>query len=252
MFLAIDIGNTNITLGFYTEDKIECTSRMYTARKKSCDEYSSQIASILSMHNIKGSDINEVAISSVVPEITDEIFAAIQSITGVTPVLIGENYHGKLKCEVFPLKYLGADLISCCVGVINKYPLPAVIVDMGTATKIIAVNSEGYFIGCSIAPGIKISLSALSNGASLLPNISFEMPKKVIGTNTVECMQSGSVIGNACMIDGMTERFIEEAGFKNPTLVATGGYVKGILNACKTDFIYDENLVLDGILHSVK
>lgn len=252
MFLAIDIGNTNITLGFYNSGTVEFASRMYTARQKSRDEYTSQIASILSLHNIKGSDIAEAAISSVVPELTEEISAAVYNLTGVKALLIGENYHGKLKSDVFPLKHLGADLIGCCVGAIEKYSLPAIIVDMGTATKIIAVNENGYFIGCSIAPGIKISLDALSRGASLLPNISFDIPQKVIGTDTVECMQSGSVIGNACMIDGMVERFTKEAGFNTPSVIATGGYIEGILKACKTKFIHDENLVLDGIYHSIK
>ena len=102
-------------------------------------------------------------------------------------------------------------------------------------------------MGCTIAPGVKISLDALASGTALLPSISFTKPESCVGRNTVECMQSGSVYGTAAMLDGMIERICEELSFENPSVVATGGYSQGIIPCCKTKITYDENLLLDGL-----
>lgn len=129
----------------------------------------------------------------------------------------------------------------------KKYPLPCLVIDLGTASKILAIDSDGYFLGCAIAPGVKLSLDALAEGAALLPSISFTKPAHAVGTNTAECMQSGSVFGTAAMLDGMTKRMLSELGVKKAAIVATGGLAKGIVTCCETEIIYDENLILDGI-----
>ncbi len=247
MILVIDIGNTNITLGCYKNKDLVFVSRMYTERHKTSDEFAAGLLDIFSLYGIDPKNFKGAVLSSVVPELTDIISQAVEGATGKTPLLVGKNCNANLKVEVIPIEYLGADLICGCVGAIEKYPLPCLVVDMGTATKILAIDKDGFFLGCTISPGVKISLDALASGAALLHSISFNKPEKVTGTNTVECMQSGLVFGNAAMIDGLCERMANELGFENPTIVATGGYSKGIIPCCKAEIIYDENLVLDGL-----
>lgn len=247
MILAIDMGNTNITLGAYKGSELLFVSRLYTQRKKSADEFAINILDILKLYGVSAEDFEAAVLSSVVPELTDVISRAVQLTTGKKPLLVGKDYNGSLKCEILPIEHLGADLVCGCVGAIEKYPLPCLVTDMGTATKILAIDKEGYFVGCIISPGVKISLDALASGAALLPSISFTKPERVCGRNTVECMQSGSVYGSAAMIDGLISRMTKELGFENPTLVATGGYSKGIIPCCEHEIIYDENLLLDGI-----
>ena len=120
--------------------------------------------------------------------------------------------------------------------------------DLGTATKISVIDEGNVFLGCTIAPGISISLDALSLRTSQLPAIDLSAPEKAIGTNTIECIKSGTVLGNAAMLDGMASRLEKELGKKIKTTVATGGLAKEIVNCCDRDIIYNKNLVLEGLL----
>lgn len=247
MILVVDTGNTNITIGCYQDDALLFVSRMYTSRNKAIDEYAVGLLDIFHLYGVSPKDFSGAILSSVVPEITDIIAGAIELTIKRKPLLVGKEHNGKLKIEVLPVEHLGADLICGCIGAIKKYPLPCLVVDMGTATKILALDKDGYFLGCTISPGVKISLDALARNAALLPSISFTRPEKVAGTNTVECMQSGSVYGCAAMVDGLIARMAKELKFDNPTIVSTGGYSKGIIPCCETPIIYDENLLLDGL-----
>ena len=247
MLLCIDMGNTNITLGCYKNDELLFVSRMYTAKQKSSDEYAIELLDIFNLYSVDPKDFTGCIFASVVPQLIDPISRAVKRTTGIEPLLVGEKYNGNLKVNILPVSYLGADLIAGAVAAIAKYPLPCLVADLGTATKILVIDESGEFKGCTIAPGVKISLDALASGTALLPSISFTKPESCVGRNTVECMQSGSVYGTAAMLDGMIERISEELSFENPTVVATGGYSQGIIPCCKTKIIYDENLLLDGL-----
>lgn len=247
MLLAADIGNTSISIGAYKNDELVFTTRLYTDRHKSADEYAINILDILSLYGADPHGFEGAVISSVVPEITAYFSSALTKVIGKEPILVGEKYNGSLKVEILPVSYLGADLIAASVGAIEKYPLPCLVCDLGTATKILVIDKDGVFRGCTISPGVKISLEALSEKASLLPEISFERPERAIGENTVECMQSGIVYGTAAMLDGLVKRIKGELGAENATVVATGGYSKTIAECCETEIIYDENLLLDGL-----
>lgn len=247
MLLAIDIGNTNITLGAYRNDSLLFVSRMYTARHKTSDEFAANLLDIFRLYEVQASDFSGSAISCVVPEIESSITRAVRMITGKEPVIVGEKHHGSFEVDVLPVSAIGADLITAAVAAKAKYPLPCLVADLGTATKIIAVDKNGKFVGCTISPGVKISMDALAARASLLPSVSFTTPEKAIGTNTVECIQSGVVFGTASMLDGLTKRIINELSFGKTTIVATGGYSRGIIPCCETEIVYDENLILDGL-----
>ncbi len=247
MLLAIDIGNTSITLGAYKNEKLIFTARLYTDRQKGADEYEINILDIFRSYKVDPRGFEGAIISSVVPELTDSFSLAVKKVIGKEPILVGEKYNGNLKVEILPVSYLGADLIAASVGAIEKYPLPCLVADLGTATKILVIDKRGCFRGCTISPGVKISLDALAKNTSLLPAISLSKPEKAIGENTVECMQSGIVYGTAAMLDGLIKRIRAELEDEAVTVVATGGYSKTIAECCETEMIYDENLLLNGL-----
>lgn len=247
MLLTVDIGNTSITFGVYKKDELVFRKGIYTDRNKTTDEYATSLSAILNSYKIRTADFKGAIISSVVPEITDFLTCAIEKIIGIKPLIVGEKYNGNFKVDILPVSYIGADLIAASIGATKKYPLPCLIADLGTATKILVIDKEGYFRGCTISPGVKISLEALSKNASLLPDISLEKPSKAIGENTVECMQSGIVLGTAAMLDGLIKRIKDELKQEVATVVATGGYSKSIVPCCETEIIYDENLLLEGL-----
>ena len=139
-----------------------------------------------------------------------------------------------------------AYLLVGAVAALHSHKPPLIVVDMGTATTISVIDGAGRFLGGAIAPGVKLSLNALSGGTSLLPHISLDAPKKCIGTNTIACMQSGSIFGTAAMLDGMIDRMEKELGCP-ATVVATGGLAGSVIPCCSHEIVYDENLLLEGL-----
>lgn len=245
MLLTIDIGNTNINLGIFDGDELTMSARLATERQKTDDQYAIDLVNIFSVYNIKVDDINGAVISSVVPEITVHIKNAVKRLTGKKVIVLSPGVKTGLNIMIDNPAQLGADLAAGAVGA-TEYPLPAFVVDLGTATKILAVDENKGFRGCMIAPGVAISVKALTDTSSLLPAISLEPPKKACGTNTIESMQSGIVLGTAAMIDGLLDRFAEELG-EPKTIIATGGLSAFITPVCKRDMIHDGDLILKGL-----
>ena len=242
----MDIGNTNINIGLFDGDELTVNVRLATERQKTDDQYAMDFTNIFVMHKIKFSQISGVVISSVVPEITEAVTTAIRKLTGKDALILSPGVKTGLNILIDNPAQLGADLAAGAVGVVAEYPLPAFIVDLGTATKICVVDKNRGFRGCMIAPGLQISLKALTDTSSLLPTISLEPPKKACGTNTVESMQSGVVLGTAAMLDGMLDRFAEELG-EPASIIATGGLSSFITPVCKRAIIYDRHLILKGL-----
>lgn len=246
MLLAIDIGNTNIVLGGINNDGIHFTSRLYTEKKLSKDQYTFQIKNILDVYKINISSINDCIISSVVPPVLDSIKDSILFMTNKSPIIIGPGTKTGLNILMDNPAQLGSDLVVNSVACINRFNPPLIIIDMGTATTISVIDENKNYIGGCIMPGIKISLNALSSMTAQLPHINLEEPKKIIGTNTIDCMKSGIILGNASMIDGMIER-IESKLSKSPIVIATGGIANHIIPFCKKEIIFDDNLILKGL-----
>lgn len=247
MLLTIDIGNTNITLGMFKGDELCFVSRLATQRVRTRDEYAFEMLNMFNLNSLDPKQCKAAIISSVVPEITRDIGSAVKLTTGCTPKYIDQNIRTDLKIATQIPGQLGADMVVGSVAAIDKYPLPCLVIDLGTANKMFVIDNSGTFLGCTISAGIGLSLNALSSGASQLPAINIKAPEKTIGTETVSCMQSGTVYGTACMIDGMIERFEKELGYSFSTIIATGGYAKPIVKHCKRDILYDDNLLLDGL-----
>ena len=246
MLLAIDIGNTNITLGSY-EGSILCfTARLATEVTKTDDQYAVEINNLLSLYNHDKADIEDCIISSVVPSVGKSISNAVSKLCHIVPLMLGPGVKTGLNIKIDNPAQLGADLVAGAVGALDSYTMPCVIIDMGTASTISVLDRNGTFLGGVIAAGVRLTLKALTENTSQLTSIPIEAPESVIGSNTVECMQSGLVFGTAAMIDGLLDKIEEKLG-EAVSVVATGGLSKEIITHCKRNIIYDENLLLDGL-----
>ena len=247
MLLTVDIGNTNITLGLFNDDELTFTARLATDRKRTHDQYATEILNILKLYAADEVTFSGAIISSVVPELTDVMRLAVTAVTRCEPFILTSDIGSGLKIYNKISGQVGADLAAVSVGAIRKYKLPCFIVDLGTANKIILIDKDGTFLGLTISAGVGISLEALALKTSQLPAVSLKAPESSIGRNTVECMQSGTVFGTAAMIDGLTQRMEKEYGHKVMTTVATGGLAEEIVKNCNREIIYDRNLILYGL-----
>jgi len=246
MVLVIDAGNTNITLGVYQDDELLFVSRLATDRTATADRIAIDIMDLFELNGVKASSFSGAAISSVVPELNNALRNAVTKITGSAPVFVGPGIRTGLNIRVDDPAGLGADLVTVAVAAKEQYPLPCLILDLGTATKVIALDEQGAFLGCTISPGVAISLNALANGASQLTTIRIQAPDHVIGTNTLDSMTAGLVYGTVDMLDGMCDRMEQELGQPVKTIVATGG-LSDICRDCRHDLVFNKDLVLEGL-----
>lgn len=246
MLISIDIGNTNISLGIFSGDELILNCRFATERQKTEDQYAIQFTDIFSLYKIDPQKITGAILGSVVPELTNVVKGALGKLIDGNVITLAPGVKTGLNIKIDNPAQLGADLAAGAVGAAAQYPLPAFIVDLGTATKICVVDEKKNFRGCLIAPGVAISLKALTDISSLLPTISLEAPKKVCGTNSADSMQSGIILGTASMIDGLIDRLSEEIG-EPKSIIATGGLSYFLSDVCKHKLIHDKDLVLKGL-----
>ena len=246
MLLAIDIGNTNIVIGCMEGDTIQYTVRLATDLVKTSDQYTMDLKNVCLMYNIDVSAIEGTIIASVVPPVLNSFKTALMKLTGKKPLVVGPGLKTGMKILMDDPTQVGADLIVGAVAAARDYGKPAIIIDMGTATTLCAVDPSGAFIGGTICHGLRLSSEVLSGKTAQLPGISLDAPKNAIGKNTVEAMRSGIMLGTACMLDGMIDHYEQEIG--SPChLVATGGLARFVLPMCKREIIYDRNLLLRGL-----
>ena len=246
MVLCIDIGNSNITLGGFKEDELAFVAELSTNIALTKDEYSVKLLGILDVYGVNKYEVSGAIVSSVVPGLNSVIINALKFVCGVEPLVVGPGVKTGINIHCDTPSSVGADLICASVAAHRIYGSPALIVDMGTATKMIVVNSKGTFIGVSILPGVLMGLTALAEGTAQLPQVSLEAPASVVAKNTADCMKSGAIFGHASMVDGMIDRINDELG-EELTVYATGDFAGVILPYCKHKMTLDEHLVLKGL-----
>lgn len=246
MILTVDIGNSNIVLGGVDGDTIAFEARLRTDATKTSDEYCIDLKMILEVYGVQSSQVEGAIISSVVPQVMNSMKTALKKLTGHTALVVGPGLKTGLNIKIENPAQTGADLVVGSVAALREHKAPIIVIDMGTATTVTVIDETGAFIGGSICPGVKISLDALTERTALLPGLQLDQPKRAIGKNTIDCMRSGIMLGNACMLDGLIARFEEEIGSK-ATVVATGGIAKFIIPMCRTPIIYDKDLLLKGL-----
>ena len=240
MVLTVDIGNSNIALGGFDGDNAVFTAHIATNTLETEDEYACKLLSVLSLY-----DIGSV-ISSVVPQLNVTVKNALRFLLNIEPLVVGPGVKTGISIRCDSPSSVGADLICASVAAHYIYERPALIVDLGTATKMTVVDGSGAFIGTSIMTGIAMGLDALSNGTARLPKVSLDAPDRIVAKNTVDCIKSGAIYGHSSMIDGMICRIKEEVG-QDLSVIITGGYAKAVLPYCKQKMILDELLVLKGL-----
>lgn len=246
MIFTVDVGNSNIVLGGVQGNEIVFEARLRTDTTKTSDEYCIDLKIILDVHNLSSADIEGSIIASVVPQVTNSMQTAIRKLTGKAPLVVGPGLKTGLNIAIDNPAQTGADLVVGCVAALREHQAPMIIIDMGTATTMIVLDKNSAMIGGAIIPGVKISMDALTNRTALLPGLQLDQPKRAIGRNTIDCMRSGLMLGNACMIDGMIDRMEEELGYKT-TVIATGGIAKFVLPMCRHEIIYDKDLLVKGL-----
>lgn len=246
MLLTVDIGNTNITMGIYKENELLFVTRLATTRDKTSDQYAVEFKNIFSLYGVN-STFSGAVLSSVVPELSSTVSRAILKLTGKKPLCLGPGVKTGMNILIDNPAQVGGDLVAGAVGAVDLYPMPCLVIDLGTATKICLIDENGAFRGCTIAPGVRISLEALSSRTSQLPAISLSEPPHVVGTNTVDSMQSGIVFGTAAMIDGMCDKIEEEYGKPMASVVATGGLSGVVIDSCRRPMVQNSELILHGL-----
>lgn len=251
MILTVDIGNTNVTLGGFEGDDLVFTARLATEPRHTADQYAVALDSVLRLKGVAPDRVTGAAVSSVVPTVGSAVTLALRALCGVDAVVIGPGVKTGLNIRIENPAQLGADLVAGCVGALGKYPMPCIIFDLGTATTAMVMDASGAMIGGVIAAGPAMTRDALATGTAQLPSVDLRAPARVIGANTVDCVQSGLIHGAAAMLDGMAARIEEELG-QPATLVATGGLAERIVAHCKREFLLDDRLLLDGLLQIYK
>ena len=246
MILAIDVGNTNIVLGGIVDDQQVFSARLASDRNKTADQYALDIQGILTMHKVRTEAIEGGILSSVVPYLQTVIPNAVKLLTGIDLMVVGPGIKTGLSIRMDNPASVGSDLIVAAVAARAKYKAPIAIVDMGTATTLSVVAKNGNYIGGMIIPGLWTSMNALSAHAAQLPYIDLNGPAKLLGTNTVDCMRSGALIGTAAMLDGLIDRLEEELG-ESVSPVLTGGVSPLIVPYCRHAFHLEPDILIDGL-----
>jgi type III pantothenate kinase len=247
MLLAVDIGNTNIVFGCVDDNgDILVSERISTNHNATAAEYAVLIRNILEMNDFRCSDIHDAIMSSVVPSVTNTVKEAIRKLFGVEVMIAGPGVKTGLNILIDNPRQLGSDQAVDAVAAINQYPVPLIIIDMGTATTVSVVDKNKNYRGGLIMTGMGVAADALVARTAQLPKINFEAPANIIGTNTIDCLKSGMLYSNASALDGIIERIEEELGYKC-TAVATGGLSELVVPLCRRIIIHDSNLLIKGL-----
>lgn len=247
MLLAIDIGNTNITLGVFDDERLAATWRLSTDRSKMPDEYSIMLTQLMNLRNMSAQQIDAIALCSVVPPLTPTFVELCRAYFNVEPLVVAAGTKTGVRILYDNPRDVGADRIVDAAAALKLYGGPTIVVDIGTATVFDAVTSSGDYLGGAIAPGMAIASDALFSSTSQLRRVELVSPKTAIGKNTAHAIQSGVVLGYADLVRGMVARFDDELG-GGAKVVATGGLAHVIQDEAG---IFDEvnpDLTLMGLM----
>ncbi len=252
MIIAADIGNTSVSIGVFSGDTLVFKSKLGAVKTRSADEYAVLLLGVFQKNNVSISQIESAVLLSVVPTLTHTLTQMFESF-GIKTLIVGAGIKTGLNIRTETPGSLGADIVAETVAAIQIAKTPLIVVDLGTATTLTVINEKGELCGCIIAPGVKISLDALTEVCSLLPEVSLSEPKQLLGKNTEDSINSGIVWGNTFMLDGFIDKIREEYGFENTSsVIATGGLADLIIPFCKNEMIYEPNLTLKGLNHLYK
>lgn len=246
MLLAVDIGNTNVVLGLYEQEKLVQTFRVATVRSRTEDEYAVLLQQLLSLRQLTAKAVSAAIIASVVPQLTDVLVSAIRQAVGREPLIVGPGLKTGMPVLYDNPHDVGADRVVDAIAAYARYQSGVIVVDFGTATTFNCVSPKGEYLGGVIVPGVKVSLEGLMQSAAKLRPVELTAPPRVLGRNTTHALQSGVIHGYAAMVDGLVDRLIEELGFPC-RVIATGGLAILIGKHARRIEEQDQNLTLEGL-----
>lgn len=247
MIIVVDVGNTNITIGMFCQDKIVGTYRMTTQMSRTSDEFGVLIREFLTGAGFGVKDVEDVIIASVVPNIMYSLTSAIKKYFRVTPIIVGPGIKTGIRLGAENPKEVGADLIVDAVAARELYGGPAIVIDFGTATTYELILEDGTLDSVVICPGIRISVDALFSGTAKIPDIEIRKPKSILAKETTACFQAGIVYGTIGQVEYIVTKMIEESGLKNVKVIATGGLGRMIASETDKIDVYDNLLTLQGL-----
>ena len=248
MILAIDIGNTTVALGGIRDGRVCFVAHMDTVRTRTAAEYRIEMEKVFAhrRHPEKPIRFEGAVLTSVVPQITGALAECARYYTGKKPVIVSPEIRTGLTMGVPDPHAVGKDRLVDAAYAAANFPLPVITVDLGTATTFNVIRENSVFCGGAIAPGLDMGLGALSERTAQLPRLDLQIPKRIIGRNTEECILSGTIVGMAAMLDGMVQRIEAELG-SPATLILTGGAARFVEPLVLHPHIYDPNLLLKGL-----
>lgn len=248
MLLAIDIGNSTTGVGLFDEQKNLCfLASLDTDNRKTADQISVDLMNLFTLYHYDFRDVTGAILCSVVPSLNFMMEKALTRLLGRPPMVVGPGVKTGLNIRVTIQTQVGADIVADAVAALEKFQPPIICIDMGTATTISVISEGRNYEGGLFLPGVHVSLESLSRRAALLPDISIQYPKGLIGKDTEECMRSGIVYGTAAMLDGLIDRICEMFRGQEVSVVATGGNAPMIVRYCRNPVIYDQNLLMEGL-----
>ncbi len=246
MLLAIDIGNTDITLGVFEGEELRATWHIATGIHRRADEYAALLLNLLQHQSLDISDIKEIALCSVVPPLIATFEELFQRYFDTSPLVVGAGVKTGVRIRMDNPREVGADRIINAAAAHHLYGGPIIVADLGTATTFDAVSREGDYLGGAIAPGIGIATEALARQTAMLPRVELTRPEHAIGTNTIYAMQSGLIFGYVGLVEGIVTRIQQELGEK-AKVVATGGYAELIAKETNVINMVNPDLTLIGL-----
>lgn len=255
MLLALDIGNSSISVGIFLLDSgTLCHAfKLTTEKNRSADEYLAQICTILTLRGIDPRELHAAILSSVVPQLTHTLRQAAESLVGHAPLIVGAGIKTGFPIKIDNPSELGSDLVANTAGILalmGQKKTAAIVIDVGTATTVSAISEAHEYVGNCIASGIGLSLDTLHSETALLPNVTLLAPKHVIGKNSLDSMRSGILLGNALMIDAFIDKFIGEMKPKaDPCIYITGGFAELLWPSLTHTVIHEPHLTLLGLYH---
>lgn len=246
MVLLLDLGNTNLYAGVYSEGKLVAEFRKHTDLYRSSDEYAEILRSFLNLKKIDIASLEGAVLSSVIPSLSATLKRAAEMLIGKECKVVSKNLKSGLAIRIDNPGELGSDLVADCIGALKRYSSPCIIADLGTANKLLVVDRNGDFVGCTIGVGLKIGMKALASHTAQLMDVSLVPPAKVIGKNSPDSLNSGATYGTCCLLEGMANKIEKELGYPCRRIL-TGGNAVLIKDIIDPSFLYDPTLILEGL-----
>lgn len=248
MLLAIDVGNSNISLGVFQGKRLLARVKASTQTERSADEYGVMISSLLRGKDVNPEEIDGCILSSVVPGLTARIEEAARAVTRAPLVRVGPGIRTGFRIRIDDPSQLGGDLVANTLAALTEYGAPVILIDAGTVTTVAAVNRERTYLGGCILPGVRTSAALLEDTAALLPAIALGTPEdSCLGRNSADAMRCGLLLGSAMAVDGFIERYRALPGMDGADVIATGGSARLAIAACRQKITLDPNLTLKGL-----